>query len=141
MKIDDVVGLDGGFREQILLKPEQVKGKKGQRVFVCQKLRSELRNYLETLADKRPLLPLIPSQKSNQHFSSNSLVQLINRIFVLAGIDTSSHAMRRQFITNLANNGVNPRIIQKLVNHRSLNHTMGYIEVTDDQMMNAVEGI
>ena len=49
--------------------------------------------------------------------------------------------MRRQFITNLANNGVNPRIIQKLVNHRSLNHTMGYIEVTDDQMMNAVEGI
>lgn len=60
------------------------------------------------------------SQKRQQHFSSNSLVQLVNRIFKAAGVDTSSHAMRRQFITNLANNAVNPRIIQKLANHRSL---------------------
>jgi site-specific recombinase XerD len=49
--------------------------------------------------------------------------------------------MRRTFVTNLANNGVNPRIIQKLVNHSSLNHTMKYIDCRDDQLMAAVEGI
>lgn len=49
--------------------------------------------------------------------------------------------MHRQLISNLANNAVNPRIIQKCVNHSSLNHKMRYIEVTDEQMMAAVEGI
>ncbi len=81
------------------------------------------------------------SQKRRQHFSSNSLVQLVNRIFRAAGIDTSSHAMRRQFITRLSNSGISPRIIQKLANHSSLNHTMRYIEVTDEQLKSAVERI
>jgi integrase/recombinase XerD len=82
---------------------------------------------------------LIQSQKRRQHFSSNSLVQLVNRIFKAAGVDTSSHAMRRQFITNLANIAVNPHVIQKLANHSSLNHTMKYIDVRDHQLAAAVE--
>jgi len=47
--------------------------------------------------------------------------------------------MRRQFITNLANNAVNPRVIQKLASHSSLNHTMKYIDVRDHQLAAAVE--
>ena len=122
-----------------MLLAEQTKGSKAQRVFVSGRLKKEIERYVATLNKLDPSFPLIQSQKRQQHFSSNSLVQLVNRIFQAAGIDTSSHAMRRSFITRLSNSGISPRIIQKLANHSSLNHTMRYIEVTDEQMKSAVE--
>ncbi len=144
LKIGNVLDVAGNVKDEFVLNAEQTKGNKAQRVFVSARLKKEIEKYVSHLNEISPHffsgdLPLIQSQKQQKHFSSNSLVQLVNRIFKAAGVDTSSHAMRRQFITNLANNAVNPRVIQKLANHSSLNHTMRYIEVTDEQMKCAVE--
>lgn len=141
LKISNILDEAGNVKDEFVLHAAQTKGHKAQRVFVSAKLRKEIEKYVATLESRSPKKPLIPSQKKHQHFSSNSLVQLVNRIFKAAGVDTSSHAMRRQFITNLANKAVNPRVIQKLVNHSSLNHTMRYIEVTDEQMRSAVNSM
>ena len=141
LKIGNVLDDAGNVKDEFVLLAEQTKGNKAQRVFVSARLKKEIEQYVATLKTLDPSFPLIQSQKHHQHFSSNSLVQLVNRIFNAAGVDTSSHAMRRQFITNLANNAVNPRVIQKLANHSSLNHTMRYIEVTDDQLKAAVEAV
>ncbi len=139
LKIGNVLGDAGNVKDEFVLHADQTKGNKAQRVFVSARLRKEIEIYVSHLNEITPQAPLIQSQKHYQHFSSNSLVQLVNRIFKAAGVDTSSHAMRRQFITTLANNAVNPRVIQKLANHSSLNHTMRYIEVTDEQLAAAVE--
>ena len=143
LKIGNVLDDAGSVKDEFVLNAAQTKGSKAHRVFVSARLRKEIERYVGTLNDRAPHMPFIRSQKRQQHFSSNSLVQLVNRIFRAAGVDTSSHTMRRtmrrSFITNLANNAVNPRIIQKLANHSSLNHTMRYIEVTDEQMKAAVE--
>jgi len=139
LKIGNVLNDAGNVKDEFVLLAAQTKGTKGQRVFLSGKLKKEIKSYVATLKTFDPSLPLIQSQKRQQHFSSNSLVQLVNRIFQAAGIDTSSHAMRRSFITRLSNSGISPRIIQKLANHSSLNHTMRYIEVTDDQLKAAVE--
>jgi integrase/recombinase XerD len=141
LKIGNVLDDAGNVKDEFVLLAEQTKGSKAQRVFVSEKLKREIGKYVATLKTLDRSLPLFQSQKRRQHFSSNSLVQLVNRIFKAAGVDTSSHAMRRQFITNLANNAVNPRVIQKLANHSSLNHTMRYIEVTDEQLKAAVERV
>lgn len=139
LKIGNVLNDVGNVKDEFVLLATQTKGRAAQRVFVSTRLKKEIERYVATLKKLDPNLPLIQSQKRQQHFSSNSLVQLVNRIFKGAGIDTSSHAMRRQFITNLANNAVNPRVIQKLANHSSLNHTMKYIDVRDNQLAAAVE--
>ena len=139
LKIGNVLGDAGNVKDEFVLHATQTKGRKAQRVFVSGRLKKEIERYIATLKTLDRSLPLIQSQKQQHHFSSNSLVQLVNRIFKAAGVDTSSHAMRRQFITSLANNAINPRVIQKLANHSSLNHTMRYIEVTDEQMKSAVE--
>lgn len=139
LKIGNVLDDAGNVKDEFVLLAEQTKGRKAQRIFLSGRLKKEIEHYVPTLKKLDPSLPLIQSQKNQQHFSSNSLVQLVNRIFKSTGIDTSSHAMRRQFITNLANNAVNPRVIQKLANHSSLNHTMRYIDVRDDQLQAAVE--
>ncbi len=139
LKIGNVLNDAGNVKDEFVLLAAQTKGSKAQRVFLSGKLKKEIKSYVATLKTFDPSLPLIQSQKRQQHFSSNSLVQLVNRIFQAAGIDTSSHAMRRSFITRLSNSGISPRIIQKLANHSSLNHTMRYIEVTDDQLKAAVE--
>ena len=146
LKIGNVLDDAGNVKDEFVLLAEQTKGNKAQRVFVSGRLKKEIERFISHLNVIAPnmqdgSLPLIQSQKRHQHFSSNSLVQLVNRIFSAAGIDTSSHAMRRQFITRLSNSGISPRIIQKLANHSSLNHTMRYIEVTDEQMKSAVEAI
>ena len=138
LKLGNVLDDAGNVRDEFVLTAEQTKGSKAQRVFVGGKLKKEIHRYVSHLNEISPYAPLIQSQKRYQHFSANSLVQLVNRIFKAAGVQTSSHAMRRQFITNLANNAVNPRVIQKLANHSSLSHTMRYIEVTDEQLKNAV---
>lgn len=139
LKIGNVLDDAGYVKNEFVLLAEQTKGRKGQRVFVSRRLKKEIAGYVATLKTLDPQMPLIQSQKRQQHFSSNSLVQLVNRIFKAAGVETSSHAMRRQFITNLANNAVNPRIIQKLANHSSLSQTMIYIEISDRQLAAAVE--
>ena len=141
LKIGNVLDDAGNVKDEFVLLAEQTKGNKAQRVFVSARLKKEIEIYYNYLECEDRQSAFIQSQKRRQHFSSNSLVQLVNRIFKAAGVDTSSHAMRRQFITNLANNAVNPRVIQKLANHSSLNHTMRYIEVTDEQLAAAVDRV
>ena len=54
-------------------------------------------------------------------------------------VGASSHSGRRQFITTLAENQVNVRVIQALARHRHLNTTMRYIDVNDRKLEKAVE--
>jgi len=46
-------------------------------------------------------------------------VNLFNRIYKMAGIDgASSHSGRRQFVTQLADRGINARLVQVLARHK-----------------------
>ena len=84
-------------------------------------------------------LPLIQSQKGNA-FSPLTIVQLFAKFYAKAGIaGASSHSGRRQFITSLAENQINVRVIQALARHKHVNTTMHYIDVNDVKLQNAVE--
>ena len=57
-----------------------------------------------------------------------------------AGIDgASSQSGRRQFVTELADKGINARVIQALARHKHLNTTMRYIDLNENKMRNAIE--
>jgi len=63
-------------------------------------------------------------------------------LYQAAGIDNaSSHSGRRTFITQLSERGVSVRIIQALARHSSLQTTALYIDVSQDKLRKAVEGL
>jgi len=67
-------------------------------------------------------------------------VNLFKRLYKMAGIDgASSHSGRRQFVTQLADRGINARLVQVLARHKHLSTTQRYIDVNENALRNAVE--
>ena len=67
-------------------------------------------------------------------------MNLFKRLYQLAGIDgASSHSGRRQFVTNLADKGINARVVQALARHKHLGTTQRYIDINDNKLRAAVE--
>lgn len=67
-------------------------------------------------------------------------MNLFNRIYKMAGIDgASSHSGRRQFVTQLADRGINARLVQVLARQKHLSTTQRYIDVNENALRNAVE--
>jgi integrase/recombinase XerD len=67
-------------------------------------------------------------------------VNLFKRLYQLAGIDgASSHSGRRQFVTQLADRGINARLVQVLARHKHLSTTQRYIDVNENALRHAVE--
>ena len=57
-----------------------------------------------------------------------------------AGVDkATSHSGRRTFITNLANKGVNVRVLAALAGHRHISTTQRYIELNEEVLKAAIE--
>jgi integrase/recombinase XerD len=73
-------------------------------------------------------------------FSPQTVVNLFQNLYKAAGISgASSHSGRRQFVTELADKGINPRVIQALARHKHLNTTARYIDVNESKLRRAVE--
>lgn len=136
LQVSDVVNIDGSIRDQIMLKAEQTKGDRGRVVWLNEKLRFELLEYIRSI-DKTGYL--FRTQKRD-HFTANTLQAVVTSLYRRAGfVGCSSHSGRRSFITKLASAGVSARVLQELAGHRNLATTQRYIDVTDVMKRRAVE--
>ena len=136
LRIADVVGVDGRVRDQIVLAPEQTKGYRERVVWLNEKLKMELQEYIG-IGDRSGRL--FKTQKRD-HFTANTLQAVITNLYRQAGFaGCSSHTGRRSFITKLASAGVSARVLQELAGHRNLATTQRYIDVTDAMKRRAVE--
>jgi integrase/recombinase XerD len=85
---------------------------------------------------------LFPSlYKSDQHLSRQAIDKAFRRAVKKAGLENkgfSLYSARRGFITRLNEQGYDIKVIQKLTGHRSINCLIRYIDVTDDQVKNAI---
>ena len=140
LRLHDVVDDDRCAKSQIVLEKHMTKGNERQRVIVNSSLRKELQRFVDSVCTNYSVNDaLIQSQKGGS-FTPLTVVQLFARLYKQAGIvGASSHSGRRQFITTLAENQVNVRVIQALARHRHLNTTMRYIDVNDTKLEKAVE--
>jgi integrase/recombinase XerD len=139
LNINDVQNEDGTIRNEIRLSASQTKGNVGRVVFVNEKLRTELDNYLRNRRIKDKDKPLFYTEK-REGFNANTLTQWFFWLYKKAGISSaSSHSGRRTFITNLANKGVGVRVLASLAGHKSINTTMIYIDTNDEVKRRAVE--
>ncbi len=139
LTLANVKDSDGNVREEFTLSPEQTKGRKMRRVFINTRLKRELETYLTNATLRANCAALFQSQKG-QHFSANTMCQLLLTIYDNAGLeDATSHSGRRTFITTLAAKGVSVRVLAELAAHSSISTTQRYIDVNDKQLRAAVE--
>ncbi|OOZ39465.1 tyrosine-type recombinase/integrase [Solemya elarraichensis gill symbiont] len=140
LRIADVVDTEYIVKKEIVLEAHMTKGSERSRVIVSTALQKELQRYVDAVCEsKAPNLPFVRSQKGG-FFSSLTIVQLFAKFYAKAGISgASSHSGRRQFITTLAENQINMRVIQALARHRNMTTTARYIYVNDVKLQRAVE--
>jgi integrase/recombinase XerD len=108
-------------------------------VFVCAKLRKELAVYMVSVCKREPTAFLFNTQKSKS-FSANTMCQLLIEIYRNCGIvGAASHSGRRTFATSLSSKGASIRVLMKLMGHRNISTTIGYVDASDDMLRRAVE--
>lgn len=141
LRVGDVFDDAGGVKDTIYLNSAQTKGSDSTTVLVNTKLARQL----EKFAKQYPVhmstrtAPLLFSAKGGG-FSAQTIVNLFKRIYKIAGIEgASSHSGRRQFVTKLADQGINARLVQVLARHKHLSTTQRYIDVNEHALRNAVE--
>ena len=140
LKVGDVVDGEGNIKDTVLLTKDMTKGHKANSVYLSDFVQKEIRKYLESNTERLVTLksPLIYSQRTGGHFSSQTLQILFKTLYSNVGINASSHSGRRKFITDLSEKGVSVRVIQELARHRDLATTQRYIDVSVDKLRNAV---
>ena len=139
LRIMDVMNEDGSIKSEVRLTATQTKGSHPRTVFLPNKLRTELANYLKVRDVTRPEIPLFFTEK-NQGFTPNTMCQFFFWLYRNAGISgASSHSGRRTFITSLAQKGIGVRVLASLSGHRNIAVTQRYIDVNDEMKRNAVE--
>jgi integrase/recombinase XerD len=72
----------------------------------------------------QPTASLLFSAKGGG-FSAQTVVNLFQRLYRFAAIEgASSHSGRRQFVTELADIGINARVVQALARHKNLRESL-----------------
>lgn len=86
---------------------------------------------------------LFPSlYKSEKHLSRQAVDKAFRRAVKKAGLENqgfSLYSPRRGFITHLSRQGLDIKVIQKLTGHASISSLIRYIDVSDEQLKNAIE--
>jgi len=141
LRIGDVFDEAGGVKDTIYLSADQTKGSDSGSVLVNTKLRRQLLKFAKQypIHTSHRSAPLLFSAKGGG-FTAQTIVNLFKRLYKMAGIDgASSHSGRRQFVTQLADRGINARLVQVLARHKHLSTTQRYIDVNENALRNAVE--
>jgi integrase/recombinase XerD len=141
LRVGDVFDAQGKPKDTIYLSAAQTKGNDSGTVLANKRLRTQLSKYaaLYPKQVQNPAAPLLFSAKGGS-FSAQTIVNLFQRLYRLAGIaGASSHSGRRQFVTALADKGINARVVQALARHKHLGTTQRYIDINDNKLRAAVE--
>ena len=141
LRFSDVVDSEGNIRNEIRLTPQMTKGQYARVVFINERLRKELQQYIRFYNPTDKTMKFFYSQKRDSDgFNANTLTQHFHFLYRRAGLDgASSHSGRRSFITNLASKGVSVRVLMNLAGHRSISTPQAYIDINDNMLRSAVE--
>ena len=121
----------GHVGDAIRLEDRASKGKSGRVIYMSQKLKALLVEYIAS-TERGNNLYVIATERSEK-FSPNAVAVFFKRLYSKLGYEgASSHSGRRTFITNCAKKismaGGSIRDVMALAGHRNLATTQRYIE-------------
>ena len=134
LTVRDVVDERGKLRPDITLNHWQTKGGKPRTVYLSNpSVKRDIALYLDARRTAEEVLfnldaAFFKSRKGN-HFSPNTMQQLLARLHARAGIQGGrSHSGRRWFATELISKGVDLKAVSVLMGHSSVAMTAQYAE-------------
>lgn len=131
LRVSEVVGLQVRDIDsnRMAIRVRQGKGRKDRETLLSERLLAELRAYWKL---ERALPWLFPGRDRTQPMTISTAQSVYRRAVRDAGIKRSGgiHTLRHCFATHLLEAGVDPRTLQVLLGHRSLNTTMRYLQVS-----------
>ena len=142
-----LANIDSG---RMMIRVDQGKGRKDRYVMLSERPLLTLRRYW---LEYQPALWLFSGQDPSRPLTRASVDKLFARAKERAGIrkPVSPHSLRHSFATHLLERGVNIRVIQRLLGHRSLRSTEIYTHVAEsyvrdtksplDDLLPSVEGV
>ncbi|MCK4474187.1 tyrosine-type recombinase/integrase [Candidatus Parcubacteria bacterium] len=114
------------------------KGSKARTVYFSKRTLNWLNKYLKTRLDKDNALFINYRSKkgSPRRLTPRSIEKMIKKYAVQAGLplNTTPHVMRHSFSTDLLNQGVDLRILQEFLGHKSIAATQIYAHVTSKKL-------
>jgi len=142
LRVAELVALN---REQIQLNPDAkeieigIIGKGGypRTVFLSERAILWLRKYLATRNDKNKALFVgYKGQKPYGRLTARTIERIVKKYVISAGLPviTSPHTLRHTFASDLLTKGVDLRIIQEFLGHRSISTTQVYTHITRPQL-------
>jgi len=114
------------------------KGGNPRTVFFSERALNWIKKYLETRKDKeKPLFINARSKKgSDSRLTARYIEKLVKKYAMLSGIPmfTTPHTLRHSYATDLLTQGVDLRLIQEFLGHRSIMTTQIYTHVTNKRL-------
>ena len=140
MRIAELVALN---REQINLKPDTQelevgivgKGARLRTIYFSERTIECLAKYLKIRKDKEKAL-FVNQRKVPQRLTPRAIEKMMKKYAIVAGIPitTTPHVLRHSFATDLLSKGVDLRIIQEFLGHKSIAATQIYAHVTSKHL-------
>jgi site-specific recombinase XerD len=120
---------------RMLIRVHQGKGNKDRYTLLSRRLLHELRAYWR-IDCHRPWL--FPGRDPKRHMPSDTARKLYNQALRQAGLRQGNgiHTLRHSFATHLLDAGIDPRTIQLLLGHRSIQTTTRYLHVSRRHLRN-----
>ena len=143
MRVAELVSLN---RDQVKIKPgmEELevsivgKGGRIRTVYFSERTLSWLRKYLKTRTDNEGALFINYRSKKDapRRLTPRSIEKSLKKYVILSGLPltTTPHVMRHSFSTDLLNQGVDLRILQEFLGHKSILATQIYAHVTSKKL-------
>lgn len=132
----DVYGASGSVRTKLTLRKGNTKGKLKTRSIP---VRSELVGLLTTHHLHAGKRYLFPGRHGRGHIHPDSAALILREAFAELAIEgASTHSFRRTALTRLSNAGVPLRVIQEISGHETLSALQKYLEVTEQQVVDAI---
>lgn len=137
-----------GIVKNFSLTPDMTKSRRGKdgqptgknrKVFLNDKLRAAILDWIRFHPNVHPDAPLFPSYKTGDHYLPNTMCQLMSRLYRQAGITgAKGHSGRRTFLTKLGDLKVPIHQLKTLAGHRSIVTTSLYLEANELTLLKAV---
>ncbi len=113
------------------------KGNKNRLIFFREGTRDLIFKYItDERKDKCPYLFVTSERKEIGQLKSQTVLQVIKTLADYVGIKKSVgvHTLRHSFATNMLSNGLDIRVVQELLGHKSITSTQVYTHITDHRL-------
>jgi integrase len=132
VRVGDVVSNTGSIYESFVLPAGNSKSRQARRIYLSKQARLLLAELVAELGPCSPETLLFP-------LKANYATRLVNGLMREAGINSSSHGLRRSAATELQKAGISVPHIQQALGHKNLFSTQFYLDRSPVNVANAIK--